>query len=319
MGKLSFYKEMLQEWFSNLCCCGYRHRHRARLPQSLEGKVIIVTGANSGIGLETSKVLVRLGATLIMACRNMQLAEAKRVEICNELARKEDQDKVILLHLDLGSFESIKQFAASVKQQFDTIDCLVANAGVFRLPNSSTVDGFEKHFGINHLGHFLLTQLLFDRLRAAKAARVVVVSSLVARLGKIHWDNIALTDNYGQNKAYSQSKLANVLFVRELAKRAANTSVTAYALHPGFVKSEGVERELGGVFRFVRCFAIDSWLGSQGTLMAALEEGLEPLSGSYFENGKKVDLSNVDDKQAADLWALSLKMCNLEQDLVSAA
>lgn len=280
--------------------------------------MIIVTGASSGIGFEASKVFARLGATLIMGCRNMQLAQKKRIEICNQLEREENQNKVILMELDLGSFESINQFAASVRQQFDAIDCLVANAGVFGLPSQMTVDGFEQHFGINHLGHFLLTQLLFDRLRAAKSARVVVVSSAVARKGEIHWNNINLTSIYDSDKAYAQSKLANVLFVQELAKRAAaNTAVTAYALHPGFVETEGVERTFGGQMRFLRSITINSWLGAQGTLMAALEEDLEPLSGSYFENGQKTNLANVDDKKAAALWELSLKLCNLEQDLVA--
>lgn len=307
----------LKESFANLCCCGHRHRHLAQLPKNLDGKVIIVTGASSGIGFEASKVFARLGATLIMACRNIQLAQEKRIQICNELKHEEDQNKIILLELDLGSFESIKRFAATVKQQFDQIDCLVANAGVFGMPNRATVDGFEQHFGINHLGHFLLTQLLFDRLRAAKAARVVVVSSIVSRKGQIHWDNINLTGAYGSNKAYAQSKLANILFVRELALRAANTAVTAYAVHPGFVDTEGVERTFGGQMNLLRSITIDSWLGAQGTLMAALEEDLEPLSGSYFENGQRTNLSNVDDKKAADLWALSLKLCNLERDFIS--
>jgi len=196
------------------------------------GKVVIVTGANSGLGFETARALAAKGAQVVMACRNQGKAEAAAQEILAEFP----QAKVDLMSLDLADLASVRAFADSFNKRYQKLDALCNNAGIMAIPYRQTADGFEMQFGVNHLGHFALTGLLLEALKAAPGARVVTVSSMAHRLGKIDFDNLRGEKSYRRWPAYGQSKLANLLFTYELQRRldAAGIPVLAMAAHPGW-------------------------------------------------------------------------------------
>ena len=217
----------------------------------LDGKTVIITGANTGIGKETAIDLARRGARVIIACRSAEKGEEAVVEV----RAKSDNDKVVFRRLDLASLESVRRFASKVLEEEPTIDILINNAGVMACPYSKTEDGFEMQFGVNHLGHFLLTNLLLDRLKESPAARIVNVSSMGHKLAKrINFDDLNSEKSYSSFVAYSQSKLANILFTRSLAKRLVGTSVIANCLHPGGVRTELVRHVTSGILMRVSLF-----------------------------------------------------------------
>ena len=197
----------------------------------LDGKTVIITGANTGIGLETAVDLAGRGARVILACRSSEKGEKAAVEV----RRRSGNDNVVFRSLDLSSLESVRRFASQVLNEEPLIDILINNAGVMGCPYAKTVDGFEMQFGVNHLGPFLLTNLLLDRLKDSPAARIVTVSALAAVWGKIDFDNINWDHSYNHLNAYMASKLANIVFTRSLAKRLTGSRVTANALHPGVI------------------------------------------------------------------------------------
>jgi NAD(P)-dependent dehydrogenase (short-subunit alcohol dehydrogenase family) len=192
------------------------------------GRRAIVTGANSGLGLIAARELARKGASVVLACRNMEKGEAALADV--RAAGGRDAE---LARLDLGSLASVREFAES---QQGPLDLLLCNAGVMAPPRSETADGFEQQIGTNHLGHFALTGLLLDRLKAAEAARVVSTSSNGHRMGRIDFDDLQGRRRYRRWRAYGQSKLANLLFMRELDRRAgaAGLPLTSVAAHPGY-------------------------------------------------------------------------------------
>ena len=199
----------------------------------LTGKIIIVTGANSGIGYEAAKEFARKGAQVILACRSMDKAEAALVAIQAELPTAQAE----IMPLDLASQASVRQFAAAFKAKYDQLDILVNNAGIMMVPYATTEDGFESQFATNHLGHFALTGLLIDLLLKTPASRVVNVSSTGHRMGKMDFDNLLYEDGNGYSPAgaYGRSKLANLLFTYELQRRfeAVGADAMATAAHPG--------------------------------------------------------------------------------------
>ena len=210
---------------------------------TLDGKTVIITGANTGIGKETAVDLARRGARVILACRSAEKGEEAVVEV----RARSGNDKVVFRRLDLASLESVRQFASEILEEEPTIDILINNAGVMACPYSKTEDGFEMQFGVNHLAHFLLTNLLLDRLKKAPTARIVTVSSIAYRLvRRINFDDLNSEKSYSPLVAYGQSKLANILFTRSLAKRLAGTSVIANCLHPGVITKTELYRYLLG-------------------------------------------------------------------------
>ena len=196
---------------------------------SLEDKTVVITGANTGIGLETAVDMAQRGAKVILACRSPEKGKAA-VQVVKERSKNE---AVVFSQLDLASLQSVRDFATSILNQEPRIDILINNAGVMVPPYTKTEDGFELQFGVNHLAHFLLTNLLLDRLKEAPAARIVNVSSEAHKQGTINFDDLQLEKSYSRFGGYSQSKLANILFTRSLAQRLKDTNVTAYALCPG--------------------------------------------------------------------------------------
>lgn len=199
----------------------------------LTGKVIIVTGANSGIGYEAAEEFARKGAQTILACRNMDKAQAALAEIQAEIP----DAAVEVMLLDLASLASVRQFAAEFKGKYDQLDVLVNNAGIMWAPYGTTEDGFESHFGTNHLGHFALTGLLIDLLLNTPGSRVVNVSSIGHRTGNMDFDNLMYVDGkgYQRQRVYGRSKLANLLFTYELQRRyeTIGADAIATAAHPG--------------------------------------------------------------------------------------
>ena len=219
---------LIRRWAAGGVC-----RSQARL----DGKTVIITGANTGIGLETAVDLAKRNARVILACRSVERGETAAVEV----RKRSGNDNVVFIQLDLASLDSVRKFAAKILEEEPRIDILINNAGMspLGLPERTfTTDGFERSFGVNHLGHFLLTNLLLDRIKEAPSARIVNVSSLAHRWGNIDLDNLNLEHSYSSLRAYNSSKLANILFTRFLAKRLEGTCVTTNALHPGAINTE---------------------------------------------------------------------------------
>ena len=201
----------------------------------LTGKTVIITGANTGIGKETAIELAKRKAKVILACRNPDRGrEAER-----DIRLKSGSEDVIYHHLDLASLSSVRQFAETILQEESHIDILINNAGIMACPQWKTEDGFEMQFGVNHLGHFLLTNLLLDRLKEAPSARIINVTSSRYKLsGGLNFDDLNNEEDYNPYRTYCHSKLANILFTRSLVGRLEGTRVTANCLHPGVCWSE---------------------------------------------------------------------------------
>ena len=199
----------------------------------MTGKVVIITGANSGLGLESTKALAAKGATVVMACRNVRKAEEAKAEVlaANPAARLD------VMALDNASLASVRAFADAFKSKYDRLDLLLNNAGVMAIPRALTEDGFEMQLGVNHLAHFALTGLLLDVITATPEARIHSTSSSAAFSGAINLDDLMGEKSYGRWTAYGQSKLANAAFATELNRRlqAAGHDTIANSSHPGFV------------------------------------------------------------------------------------
>ncbi|XP_002032781.2 retinol dehydrogenase 12 [Drosophila sechellia] len=277
------------------------------------GKVFIVTGANTGIGKETVLEIAKRGGTVYMACRDMNRCEKARQDIIRET----NNQNIFSRELDLSSMESIRKFAAGFKKEQDKLHVLINNAGVMHCPKTLTKDGFEMQLGVNHMGHFLLTHLLLDVLKKTAPSRIVNVSSLAHTHGSINTADLNSEKSYSRIGAYSQSKLANVLFTRELAKRLEGTGVTTNSLHPGAVDTE-LQRNwkfLENPFAQLLVKPL-LWVlfktprnGAQTTLYAALDPALKDVSGLYFSDcrPKEVSAAAQDDKTGKFLWAESEK------------
>ncbi|XP_035741745.1 retinol dehydrogenase 13-like [Vespa mandarinia] len=285
--------------------------------ENLEGKVIIVTGANSGIGKETARAFAARNAKVILACRNKNRCEQARKEIVIETKNK----LVYCRKCDLASQESIRTFVTRFKNENSQLDILVNNGGVMRCPKSYTKEGIEMQLGVNHMGHFLLTNLLLDVLKQSAPSRIINVSSNAHLKGKLQVKDLNSMKNYDPYEAYAQSKLANILFTRELAKKLKGTQVTVNAVHPGIVDTE-ITRHMT-LFKnlwfkyFIKPF---TWpfikspkQGAQTILYVALDPNLDNITGSYFSNNEIVNISEEakDDKLAKWLWLVSEKWTKL--------
>uniref|UniRef100_A0A3P9JF09 Si:dkey-23o4.6 n=1 Tax=Oryzias latipes TaxID=8090 RepID=A0A3P9JF09_ORYLA len=298
----------LRRWIGGgVCRCTIR----------LDGKTVLVTGANSGIGKETSRDLARRGARVVMACRDLSRA----VQAAEEIRKSTGNGNVVVRHLDLASLYSVRTFAQEFLDTEDRLDILINNAGVMMCPKRLTEDGFETQLAVNHLGHFLLTNLLLPKLRSSAPSRVVNVSSIAHRGGRIDFDDLFFSRRpYGALESYRQSKLANILFTRDLARRLKGSGVSAFCLHPGVIRTElGRHVEswfplLGALLRLPALLLMKTpWQGCQTTLFCAVTPGLEDRSGCYFSDCEEREAApeGRDDEAARRLWDASARLVRL--------
>lgn len=244
--------------------------------KSQKGKTVIVTGANSGIGYYTALGLAKAGALVIIAGRN----EAKIKRAVDKIEEEGRGCSVTYGIIDLANLESVRTFAEWFNATHHTLDILINNAGVMMPPESKTIEGFELQFGVNFLGHFLLTHLLYHKLRDSNNARVVTLSSIAHRMGVIDFDNLRLEKTYDPKREYYQSKLADLVFAIELGRRIKMNGdrIISVACHPGFTKTElqrYIDPEVLNKMEFM-----DTWQGSLPTLIAATKK--EVQSGDYY-------------------------------------
>ncbi|XP_065116657.1 dehydrogenase/reductase SDR family member 13a.2 [Paramisgurnus dabryanus] len=293
-------------------------KSKCKATADMTGKTVIITGGNTGIGKATALNLAARGMRVILACRNHQKAEAA----INDIKMATGSNDVLFMELDLGSLKSIRSFAETFLKSESRLDLLINNAGL--VADGRTADGFGIEFGVNHLGHFLLTCLLLNRLKESPAARIVTVASMAYRWGKIDFDSLNATKDLGSGRyswqffqAYCNSKLCNVLFTHELAKRLKGSNVTCYSVHPGVVKTE-LSRHVSlwqKVFiePVARLLFLDPKTGAQTTLHCAVQEGIEHLSGRYFSccAVEEVYAKAKDDAVAKKLWDVSERLCGL--------
>ncbi|KFP24798.1 Retinol dehydrogenase 12, partial [Colius striatus] len=308
-----------------LSCRKYVAGGQCKSTARLEGKVVIITGANTGIGKETARALARRGK-VIVACRDTVKAEAAASEIRAETGNQQ----VIVKKLDLADTKSIREFSEKFLAEEKELHILINNAGVMLCPYSKTADGFEMHLGVNHLGHFLLTFLLLERLKQCAPARIVNVSSLAHHGGRIRFHDLQGEKSYNRGLAYCHSKLANVLFTRELARRlqgkpadlsqavsfGIGTKVTANALHPGSVRSELVRHSLvmSWLWKTFSFFLKTPWEGAQTSIYCAVAEELDSVTGQYFSDCQPAYVSprGRDEETAKKLWSVSCELLGIQ-------
>ncbi len=292
------------------------------------GRTIFITGANTGIGWDAARVLAARGARVLLGCRSPDKAAAARQRIL-DLHPSADVDTVAL---DLASLTSVREAAGTVLQE-PRLDVLVNNAGIMMPPRELTADGFESQFGVNHLGHFALTGLLLPKLKDQQGARIVTVSSLAHRAGKIHFDDLSAEKHYGRQDRYSLSKLANLLFTYELQRRlhAAGSAAVAVACHPGGAETE-LSRHLPKIFvaltPLFRLVMNSSAEGALPTLRAVVDaeakggEYFGPAGFAEFARGARPVRSNAvshDAVVAKRLWEVSVDMTGVDYEFDAAA
>ncbi|XP_038059956.1 retinol dehydrogenase 11-like [Patiria miniata] len=296
----------------------------------LNGKTTIVTGGNSGIGWWTALDFAQRGARVILACRNLQKAE----DAAKEIKTRTGNSEVVVRKLELSSLKSVRDFAQQINEEEKRLDILVNNAGLSRLKqrSSATEDNFDLVFGVNHFGHFLLTNLLLDLLKKSAPSRVVTVSSAThyfapEPMNLTREDPAVASLLYPHLEGYNISKVANIQFGRELARREASSGVVSVSLHPGTIYTpiwkSLMTAETDSVWMktlyytlspLMWLFFLDEEAGTQTTLHCALDDSIPQLSGSYFDNSQVMAPSALaeDDELARRLWQVSCEATGLE-------
>jgi NAD(P)-dependent dehydrogenase (short-subunit alcohol dehydrogenase family) len=287
------------------------HDWSAEQLRDQSGRVAIVTGANSGIGFETARVLAAKGASVIMACRNLGKANPK----ADEIRDGHPGSAVEVMELDLSDLDSVQRFAEAFRAAYSRLDLLINNAGIMVPPYGKTAQGFETQFGVNHLGHFALTGSLLDLIVTTPGSRIVTVSSVAHYMGKIDFSDLNWENGYKAQAAYGQSKLANLLFTYELQRRlaAAGKDTLAVAAHPGWT-STNLQEHAPSVKFMNRFFAQTPLMGALPTLYAATEPNVKGAeyygpSGFLEMNGPpkrvKSNKRSRDQNVAERLWNIS--------------
>ena len=285
------------------------------------GRVAIVTGANSGIGFETARVLAEKGATVVMACRNLVKTNPK----ADEIREAHPEATVEVMELDLSDLESVRRFADAFRAKHSRLDLPINNAGIMVPPYGTTAQGFETQFGVNHLGHFALTGSLLDLIIQTPGSRIVTVSSVAHQFGKIQFSDLNWEKGYKAQSAYGQSKLANLLFTYELQRRlaAAGKDTLAVAAHPGWTETN-LQEHAKGVKFLNRFFGQEPLMGALPTLYAATESDVNGAeyygpSGFMEMNGppKRVrsNKRSRDRNVAERLWSVSEELTGVRFQL----
>lgn len=275
----------------------------------LNNKLCVVTGANSGIGFETTKELVRQGAFVVMVCRNEDKAIAAKQKIQQEI----NGGGIEIVLCDFSIQSEIRSAAEKIKSTYQTIDMLINNHGLVAAKYEETVDGLEYTFAVNHIGYFLFTNLLLDHLKAAEKARIINVASDAHKGGRFDPDNIQLKNGYSNWTAYGNSKLYNILFTAELADRLKETNVTVNCLHPGVIRSNFGNNGSGAFKLFWKIggpFMKSNRQGAETTIYLATSDEVEDVNGAYFKNSKVTTPSKTarNKEYAEQLWAYSEKV-----------
>jgi NAD(P)-dependent dehydrogenase (short-subunit alcohol dehydrogenase family) len=280
--------------------------------RAMQGKTVLITGATSGIGKETARALVGMGARVVMINRNPAKAEEVAAEI-----RQAGAGSVELLKGDMSSFASLREAAAEALNRFPRIDVFISNAGVFRARRHETADGLEEVFAVNHLAPFLLTNLLLDRLKASAPSRIVIVASEAHRGAVLDFDDLLLERRFGAWKSYSRSKLSNIMFTYALARRVEGSGVTGNCLHPGFVATRlgsGNKIPIRPVYILLRPFTITPKKGAETSVFLASSPEVDGVSGKYFDQKRESRSSRASqDEDGQDLlWDMSAKLAGLD-------
>ena len=275
---------------------------------SLKGKTAVITGASSGIGKVTALELANLGANVVMVCRNQSKAEDTR----NEIVKATGNENITLILADLALMQEVERAATEINEQFSKLDILINNAGIMPGKRKVTAEGHEISWATNYLSAFLLTNLLTDKLLAAENARIINVSSEAHRLGQLNFQDMHSPKKYSALTAYSDSKLANILFTYELARRLELTDITVNCLHPGVVATNFASENAGSykyLFLLGKPFMTSPEKGARTTVYLAASPEAGKFTGTYFKNLKPVRSSTQTYSPiiARRLWSLSEK------------
>ena len=271
---------------------------------SMVGKTCLITGANSGIGFETAKGLAVLGADLILVCRDRQRGEDAR----NKIIQETGNDRVDLLIADMSLMASVRELAEKVNNNYPQLHVLINNAGVMLSKRELTSEGFEVQYAVHHLGPFLLTHLLLDKLKTSSPARIINVTSKMHTMNSIDFDNLQAEKKFGPFKTYAASKLANIMFTYSLAERLKGSGVTVNCLHPGVIASN-----IGSTPGFIKVFMKSPEKGAVTSIYLATAPELEVMNGKYFMD-KKVHATSkdsYDNEVAKKLWQISQEQTGL--------
>lgn len=280
---------------------------------TMQGKTVMVTGASTGIGKATAVGIARLGASLVLVCRSEEKARAA----VEEIKAKSGNPDVSVLLADLSSQQSIRALAEEYRTSGRPLHVLVNNAGAIVMERRVTVDGIESTFAVNHLGYFLLTQLLLDVLKKSAPARIVNVASEAHRSGRFDWDDLQHERGYRGFRAYGDSKLANICFTYELSRRLASSGVTVNCLHPGVVASNFGQgdgtRWMKWAVKIVKPFFISTEQGAATSIWLATSPEVEGVTGKYFSKCREKRSSGRSYDEAAQtrLWNVSEKLTGL--------
>jgi retinol dehydrogenase 14 len=278
----------------------------------IRGKTVLVTGATSGIGLHASIDLARQGARVVMVGRDPRRSDAALAEV----RTRSGSSDVSLLMCDFASQAAVRRLAEDYRRAHDRLEVLINNAGGVNKTRRTTEDGIEMTFAVNHLGGFLLTNLLLDLIVRSAPARIITVSSVGHRQGTLDFEDLEFTRDYSIMRAYSRSKLANVLFSNELARRLATAGVTSNSLHPGAVDTRiwsGAPFWAKPFIQVARLFFIGAEEGGRYIVTLATRPNLGGITGAYFEKDKMIDPAPLatDTALASRLWDVSAAMVRL--------